>query len=63
MTDMPTDIRDALARDAEAARAFERLPPSRQPEYLCWMREAKESKMRLKRIGSIMERLSAPRGA
>ena len=63
MMDVPTDIRDALVKDAEARRAFDKLPPSNQREYLRWIEEAKKRETRSKRIGGMMERLTAPRGA
>jgi uncharacterized protein YdeI (YjbR/CyaY-like superfamily) len=62
MNEMPPDIRDALEKDAEAARVFEKLPPSHKREYLHWIEEAKKPGTRLKRVGSMMERLKAPRG-
>ncbi|MBZ6076710.1 YdeI/OmpD-associated family protein [Microvirga puerhi] len=63
MNDLPTDIRDALLRHSEAARVFERLLPSHRREYVRWVDEAKKPETRTKRIGSMMERLTAPRGA
>ena len=63
MMDVPPDIRDALAKGAEARRVFDKLPPSREREYLRWIEEAKKPETRSKRIGGMMERLTAPRGA
>jgi uncharacterized protein YdeI (YjbR/CyaY-like superfamily) len=63
MMDVPPDIRDALAKHAEARRVFDKLPPSHRREYLRWIEEAKKPETRSKRIGGMMERLTAPRGA
>ncbi|WP_201837249.1 YdeI/OmpD-associated family protein [Microvirga zambiensis] len=63
MMDVPPDIRDALAKDAEARRVFDKLPPSHRREYLRWIEEAKKPETRSKRIGGMMERLTAPGGA
>jgi hypothetical protein len=51
MFDVPTDIRDAQERTAEAARI---------PGLPCRTREA--TRTRIERIGDTPERLSAPRG-
>jgi uncharacterized protein YdeI (YjbR/CyaY-like superfamily) len=63
MMDVLPDIRDALAKNAEARRVFDKLPPSHQSQYLRWIEEAKKRETRSKRIGDMMERLTAPRGA
>jgi hypothetical protein len=53
MFDVPTDIRDAQERTAEAARI---------PGLPCRTREATGPWTRIERIGDTPERLSAPRG-
>jgi uncharacterized protein YdeI (YjbR/CyaY-like superfamily) len=63
MMDVPHDIRDALAKNAEALRVFDRLSPSYRREYLRWVEETKKPETRSKRIGGMMERLTAPGGA
>ena len=63
MMDVLPDIRDALAKNAEARRVFDKLLPSHQHEYLRWIEDAKKRETQSKRIGGMMERLTAPRGA
>ncbi|WP_112664366.1 YdeI/OmpD-associated family protein [Microvirga flavescens] len=63
MSELPPDIRDALARNGDATRVFEKLSPSHQREYLRWAEEAKKPETRQKRTGGMMERLAAPKGA
>ncbi|MCB8821857.1 YdeI/OmpD-associated family protein [Microvirga rosea] len=63
MTDLPTDIRDALVQHSDAARAFERLTPSHRRESVRWIDATEKPETRTKRIVGMMERLTAPRGA
>jgi len=63
MTNLPTDIRDALAMNAEAACVLEHLPPSHRRAYPRRVEKRKKPETRSKRIGGMLERLTAPRGA
>lgn len=60
MKDLPTDIREPLLRRSEAAWLFERLLPSRR-NHVRWINEARKPETRTRRIGSMVERLTAPR--
>ncbi len=57
LTDVPSDIEQALRADPAAKRAFERLAPSHVREYLKWVGEAKQRATRQRRIGGMVERL------
>jgi uncharacterized protein YdeI (YjbR/CyaY-like superfamily) len=63
MTNLPSDIRNALTRIVEAALVFEGPPPFHQREYLRWIEEATKPATREKGIAGMMDRLTAPRGA
>ena len=47
---LPEELVRALAGDAEAAAAFEKLPPSHQREYSTWIAEAKREETRARRV-------------
>jgi len=59
-TDLPEDIRSALATDHVAGAQFTSLPPSHRREYLDWIGEAKKDDTRRRRIASMINRLSRP---
>ena len=54
---IPLDLERALARSEAAMRAFSRLSPSHQREYVDWIEEAKRPETRARRIEKTVERL------
>lgn len=56
---LPTDIQSALAANAVASSRFGQLPLSHQREYLKHIDEAKKPKTRLRRIETMLARLSS----
>ena len=69
-TDVPDDLAAALAGDAAARDAFERMSPSHQREYVRWIAEAKRDVTRTRRVAEALVRIrdhgarssAAPRG-
>lgn len=57
-TDLPEDIKTALASDTVAGASFTSLPPSHRREYLDWIGEAKKDDTRRRRIAGMIDRLS-----
>jgi hypothetical protein len=56
---VPQALQDALAADAEAAAAFERLSFTRRREYAQWVGEAKRPQTRARRLEQTLARLRA----
>lgn len=54
---VPQDLREALARDADARIAFERMSFSHRREYTEWIEEAKRPETRARRVATAVERL------
>jgi uncharacterized protein YdeI (YjbR/CyaY-like superfamily) len=69
-TEVPDDLAAALAGDATALGAFERMSPSHQREYVRWIAEAKRDVTRTRRVAEALVRIrdtgarssAAPRG-
>lgn len=55
--EVPDDLAAALARDPEAAAAYERLSFSHRREYVTWIGEAKRPDTRARRVAGTLERL------
>ena len=55
--EVPADLADALATDAEARRLFDGLPPSHRKEYVRWIEEAKKAETRRTRVEKTLQRL------
>ncbi len=55
--EVPEDLAAALAGDAEAAAAFERLSFSHRREYVTWIGEAKRPDTRARRVAGTLDRL------
>jgi hypothetical protein len=54
---VPDELRQALARDAQAAAAFERLSFTHRREYAQWVAEAKRPQTRERRVAQTLARL------
>lgn len=52
----PQDLKDALAKDAVAAKNFALLAPSYRRVYLRWIEKAKRRETRMKRIAIVVQR-------
>jgi uncharacterized protein YdeI (YjbR/CyaY-like superfamily) len=69
-TEVPDDLAAALAGDAAALGAFERMSPSHQREYVRWITQAKQDATRTRRVAEALVRIrdtgarssAAPRG-
>lgn len=61
--ELPPELADALAADAELAAAFHRLTPGRQRSYAVNLNGAKKSVTRVARIAAYRERILAGKGA
>jgi hypothetical protein len=57
--EVPSDLADALAVDAEARTSFERLSYSHRKEYVDWIEEAKRDETRHRRIEKAVGMLRA----
>ena len=55
--ELPAELSAALAGDAEAAAAYERLAPSHRKEYARWVGEAKKEETRQRRAAESLQRL------
>jgi hypothetical protein len=55
--EVPDDLTAALAGDAAAAAAFERLSFSHRREYVQWITEAKKPETRARRVAQTLEKL------
>ncbi|HET6952371.1 MAG TPA: YdeI/OmpD-associated family protein [Acidimicrobiales bacterium] len=56
---VPDDLAAALAADAEAGAAFDRLSFSHRREYVTWIEEAKRPETRARRVAGTLDRLRA----
>ncbi len=63
VVEVPDDLAVALAADADATAAFDRLSYSHRREYVEWIDEAKRAETRARRISATVERLRAGRTA
>jgi hypothetical protein len=57
--EVPEDLAAALAGDAEAAAAFERLAYTHRREYVIWITDAKKPETRARRVAGTLEKLRA----
>jgi hypothetical protein len=55
--DVPPALADALARDAAARAAFDRLSYTHRKEYARWVDDAKREETRSRRVAETLERL------
>jgi Bacteriocin-protection, YdeI or OmpD-Associated/Domain of unknown function (DUF1905) len=55
--EVPDDLAAALAGDAEAAAAFERLAYTHRREYVIWITEAKRPETRARRVAGTLDKL------
>jgi Bacteriocin-protection, YdeI or OmpD-Associated/Domain of unknown function (DUF1905) len=55
--EVPEDLAAALAGDAEAAAAFERLAYTHRREYVLWITEAKKPETRARRVAGTLDQL------
>jgi hypothetical protein len=55
--EVPDDLAAALAGDADAAAAFERLSFTHRREYVQWITEAKRAETRARRVAQTLVRL------
>jgi uncharacterized protein YdeI (YjbR/CyaY-like superfamily) len=55
--DVPPELAAVLERDAEAARAFEKLSYTHRKEYARWIAEAKRAETKQRRIATVAEML------
>jgi hypothetical protein len=55
--EVPPDLAEALAGDAEASATFDRLSYSHRREYVLWITEAKRPETRARRVAGALERL------
>ena len=54
---MPDDLAVALAEDATAGEAWERLAPSHKKKYLYWIADAKRAETRARRVAETVRRV------
>jgi uncharacterized protein YdeI (YjbR/CyaY-like superfamily) len=57
VTAVPDDLAHALAQDATASAAWERLAPSHKKQCLYWIAEAKRAETRARRVAETVARL------
>jgi hypothetical protein len=55
--EVPNDLREALAADPEAQKAFDGLPFTHRKEYVRWIEEAKKAETRGNRVAKTLTRL------
>lgn len=55
--ELPSELREALARDTAARAAFEKLPPSHRRQYADYIAEAKQAETRERRARKAVEML------
>ena len=60
---LPEELLQALAADAELATAFFKLTPARQRSYVIYLNAAKKTETRVARIAACRERIMAGKGA
>ncbi len=56
--EMPTELGDALARNAVARTVFDAFSPGQRREYIEWIVEAKRAETRAKRLATTLEWLA-----
>ena len=59
VVDVPTELASALAGDAEASTAYERLAFTHRKEFARWVAEGKKEDTRLRRAAQALEMLHA----
>lgn len=57
-SNLPADVKAALAKSKAAQTKFSQLPPSHQREYLKHIAEAKKTDTRARRIAQMLARLT-----
>ena len=57
--EVPADLQEALARDRDAAQAFEGMSFTHRREYVEWIEEAKRPETRARRVATTVERVRA----
>jgi Bacteriocin-protection, YdeI or OmpD-Associated/Domain of unknown function (DUF1905) len=57
--DVPPELAEALARDADASAAYDRLAYTHRKEFANWVREAKREETRERRVAKTLEMLHA----
>jgi hypothetical protein len=57
VVEVPDDLAAALADDADAAAAFERLAYTHRREYVIWITEAKKPETRARRVAGTLDKL------
>jgi hypothetical protein len=57
VVEVPDDLAAALADDAEAAAAFERLAYTHRREHVIWITEARKPETRARRVAATLDRL------
>ena len=55
---LPTDLKNALAKNKKAMATYEGFSPSHKREYVEWITEAKTDETRLKRVATAVEWMS-----
>ena len=60
---LPEELKQALAADAELSTAFFKLTPGRQRSYVIYLNAAKKTETRVARISACRERILAGKGA
>jgi uncharacterized protein YdeI (YjbR/CyaY-like superfamily) len=55
--EMPADLREALAGNSEALRAWLDITPLARNEFVCWVEDAKQETTRQRRIRRTQEEL------
>jgi hypothetical protein len=57
--ELPADLADAFARDAQAKDFYDGLTPSQQGSYVTWVESAKKAETRGARVAKSVEKLRA----
>ncbi len=60
--ELPEELVEALAADAELAKAFNALTPGRQRSYVIHLSSAKQSATRIRRIAKCRDKILAGKG-
>jgi uncharacterized protein YdeI (YjbR/CyaY-like superfamily) len=55
--DVPADLVDALAETTEITSLWQNLTPIGRNEFICWVEDAKQEKIRARRIQRTVEEL------
>jgi hypothetical protein len=56
--EMPADLASALSQSKKTVDLWESLTPIARNEFICWIEDAKQEKIRLKRIYRTVEELA-----